>query len=132
MGFSSKFSFSTLYKFEEYLNMGKYLYNTQLQDDKKSASSDPKKKGPPVILFRLQSMIEHSGLINSGHYVAFRRGPAGSRSEKKWFKISDTNVEPCDLENVLASKAYLLFYERASDMVDPGKSSPLQGNQTLD
>ena len=86
--------------------MGKYIYNTQLQDGK------PNRPNAPTILFKLQAVIEHSGVINSGHYVAFRRGPSGSKAENKWFAVSDTSVVQCELMRVLASKAYLLFYER--------------------
>ena len=90
--------------------MGQYSFNTQVQDGGKS---NPPKSKPSV--YKLQSVIEHSGIINSGHYVAYRQGPVGSRSEQKWFKISDTNVEQTELGTVLRAKAYLLFYERVPE-----------------
>lgn len=59
-------------------------------------------------------MVEHKGVVNSGHYVTFRRGPRGSRSEAKWFFTSDSAVSEVDWETVAAATGYMFFYEKES------------------
>ena len=66
---------------------------------------DPQQPGF-VTLYRLQGVVEHSGGLNGGHYVAYtRRG-------QQWFYISDRNVRPTTPSAVFEAEAYLLFYER--------------------
>ena len=63
-------------------------------------------------LYNLCAVIVHLGEINSGHYITYRRGPSGSKAEKKWFMTSDTAVQEVKLNVVLQSQAYILIYER--------------------
>ncbi|GLU08704.1 hypothetical protein SLE2022_256010 [Rubroshorea leprosula] len=69
-------------------------------------------------LYRLVGVVEHTGTMRRGHYVAFVRG--GDRRGKAktedwssvWYHVSDAHVRQVSLEVVLRSEAYILFYER--------------------
>jgi hypothetical protein len=61
---------------------------------------------PPPSAYRLQGVVEHSGGLHGGHYVAFvRRGT-------EWHYASDRTVRPATLAQALSAEAYLLFYTR--------------------
>ncbi|CAM6121454.1 unnamed protein product [Calypogeia fissa] len=72
--------------------------------------------------YRLIGTVEHSGTLKSGHYVAFVRGPPAqnprndtettSGGASSWYYISDSHVHQTNLDAVLQSEAYLVFYER--------------------
>ncbi|XP_069830860.1 ubiquitin carboxyl-terminal hydrolase 45 isoform X2 [Dendropsophus ebraccatus] len=85
------------------------------------------------ILYSLYGVVEHSGSMKGGHYVAYVkiRIPAkkafenisagkhssvmkdmGTVSSSQWVYISDTHVQVVSESRVLSSQAYLLFYER--------------------
>lgn len=66
----------------------------------------------------LTSVVSHLGDVESGHFVTYRRGPIRPKSEQEqgmaetWWLASDCTVEKVTLNRVLASQAYMLFYER--------------------
>ncbi|KAK7087712.1 ubiquitin carboxyl-terminal hydrolase 30-like [Littorina saxatilis] len=70
-------------------------------------------------IYRLTAVISHLGNVESGHFVTYRRGPLRAKSEQEqqmadsWWLASDCSVERVPLSHVLASQAYMLFYERA-------------------
>ncbi|OWR54466.1 ubiquitin carboxyl-terminal hydrolase 45 like protein [Danaus plexippus plexippus] len=91
------------------------------------------------LLYSLYGVVEHSGGMHGGHYVAYvktRSSPAGRRflpgrvrdddSElsgyesgeappppaARWYYVSDSMVSEVSEEKVLRAQAYLLFYER--------------------
>ncbi|OAY55354.1 hypothetical protein MANES_03G147300v8 [Manihot esculenta] len=70
-------------------------------------------------VYRLLGVVEHSGTMRGGHYVAYVRG--GERSQGKaenenggsvWYHASDVYVREVSLEEVLHCEAYILFYEK--------------------
>ncbi|XP_068095620.1 ubiquitin carboxyl-terminal hydrolase 30 isoform X2 [Hyperolius riggenbachi] len=67
-------------------------------------------------LFRLMAVIVHHGDMHSGHFVTYRRSPPAAKSQKpssqQWLWVSDDSVRRANLQEVLSSCAYLLFYER--------------------
>ncbi|XP_053558105.1 ubiquitin carboxyl-terminal hydrolase 30 isoform X2 [Bombina bombina] len=67
-------------------------------------------------LFRLMAVIVHHGDMHSGHFVTYRRSPSAGKSPKsssqQWLWVSDDAVRRANLQEVLSSSAYLLFYER--------------------
>lgn len=69
---------------------------------------------PPV--YRLAGLVEHSGTMRGGHYVAYVRGgqrvKESDSSSTVWYNVSDAHVRQVSLEKVLHSEAYILFYER--------------------
>ncbi|EOA39587.1 hypothetical protein CARUB_v10008214mg [Capsella rubella] len=73
-----------------------------------------KEEDPPV--YRLAGLVEHSGTMRGGHYVAYVRG--GQRVKETdsslttWYNVSDAYVRQVSWEKVLHSEAYILFYER--------------------
>lgn len=79
-------------------------------------------------LFRLMAVIVHHGDMHSGHFVTYRRSPPAIKTPKhpsqQWLWVSDDSVRRANLQEVLSSNAYLLFYER----VRPKSHS--QGSET--
>ncbi|XP_055832869.1 ubiquitin carboxyl-terminal hydrolase 27 isoform X2 [Solanum dulcamara] len=75
--------------------------------------------------YRLASVVQHFGIVGSGHYTVYRRvtakisedNPAGllGSAVDKWFCISDTDVYSVSERDVLDAEATLLFYEKVSD-----------------
>ncbi|KAG8455706.1 hypothetical protein GDO86_001772 [Hymenochirus boettgeri] len=66
-------------------------------------------------LFRLMAVIVHHGDMHSGHFVTFRRSPVIKNqniASQQWLWVSDDTVRRTNLQEVLSSNAYLLFYER--------------------
>ncbi|KAL8567292.1 hypothetical protein ACOMHN_023335 [Nucella lapillus] len=68
--------------------------------------------------YYLTAVISHLGDVESGHFVTFRRGPLQPTSEHHqrsgdtWWFTSDCRVHKTSLEQVMASQAYMLFYEK--------------------
>ncbi|CAH1394190.1 unnamed protein product [Nezara viridula] len=57
--------------------------------------------------YSLYAVVVHKGTLSGGHYVAFIR-----RTNNKWFNCNDLLVIPVEIEEVLASEGYLLFYHK--------------------
>ncbi|XP_006366844.1 ubiquitin carboxyl-terminal hydrolase 2 [Solanum tuberosum] len=78
---------------------------------------DPRCLQREVYKYRLVGVVEHSGTMRGGHYVAYvRGGPKIAGKEKDaedyvWYYASDAYVREVPLEEVLRSEAYILFYE---------------------
>ncbi|PRQ38548.1 putative ubiquitinyl hydrolase 1 [Rosa chinensis] len=69
--------------------------------------------------YHLIGVVEHSGTMRGGHYVAYVRGGERSRgkAEKEkighvWYYASDVHVREVSLDEVLRCEAYILFYEK--------------------
>ncbi|XP_041010435.1 ubiquitin carboxyl-terminal hydrolase 2-like [Juglans microcarpa x Juglans regia] len=70
--------------------------------------------------YRLIGVVEHSGTMRGGHYVAFvRGGQKSSRGNDQkendgsvWYHASDAYVRQASLDEVLGCDAYILFYEK--------------------
>ncbi|RZF49095.1 hypothetical protein LSTR_LSTR008381 [Laodelphax striatellus] len=74
-------------------------------------------KGQTQLLYSLYGVVEHSGTLHGGHYVAYVKVREGEQKpnqprEGSWYFISDSRVSPVKEEAVLRTQAYLLFYER--------------------
>ncbi|CAK9318862.1 unnamed protein product [Citrullus colocynthis] len=68
--------------------------------------------------YRLVGVVEHSGSMRGGHYVAYVRGSNRKRSNGEaeedasvWYYASDAVVNEVTLDRVLGCEAYILFYE---------------------
>nr|CAD1839089.1 unnamed protein product [Ananas comosus var. bracteatus] len=82
---------------------------------------DPRCREKEKSIYRLLGVVEHSGSMGGGHYVAYVRGDkiqgkshraVGSPS---WFYASDAHVREVSFSEVLKSEAYILLYERLQD-----------------
>ncbi|KAL8190610.1 UNVERIFIED_CONTAM: hypothetical protein K2H54_056207 [Gekko kuhli] len=88
-------------------------------------------EGSQRVLYSLYGIVEHSGTMRSGHYIAYVKTRAANNqlsdlvlhgkiqqtseiesSKGQWFHISDTHVQAVPESKVLSAQAYLLFYER--------------------
>ncbi|XP_021748932.1 ubiquitin carboxyl-terminal hydrolase 2-like [Chenopodium quinoa] len=94
--------------FKEYINLGPYM-------DCRSTERDN-------CFYRLIGVVEHSGSMRGGHYVAYVRGGdrRRGRSEEEnrrglsvWYHASDSYIRETTLKEVLSCEAYILFYEKA-------------------
>eukprot|EP00268_Persea_americana_P040468 TRINITY_DN40204_c0_g1_i2.p1 TRINITY_DN40204_c0_g1~~TRINITY_DN40204_c0_g1_i2.p1 ORF type:complete len:1010 (-),score=211.69 TRINITY_DN40204_c0_g1_i2:505-3534(-) len=69
-------------------------------------------------MYRLVGVVEHSGTMRGGHYVAYFKGAMSrGKIEKEggsstWYYASDAHVHEVSLTEVLQSEAYILFYEK--------------------
>lgn len=74
--------------------------------------------------YLLQSVIVHHGSADGGHYTTYRRlstvergmvveGGLGLLSEElnSWVHVSDDEVSPVSVDQVLDCEAYMLFYQ---------------------
>ncbi|XP_022935823.1 ubiquitin carboxyl-terminal hydrolase 2-like isoform X1 [Cucurbita moschata] len=69
--------------------------------------------------YRLVGVVEHSGSMRGGHYVAYVRGGNRRRSSSGeaeegasvWYYANDASVNEVTLDRVLGCDAYILFYE---------------------
>lgn len=78
------------------------------------------------VVYSLYGIVEHSGSLHFGHYVAYVKVTGKPKSttssedledkpqpgEDAWFYISDSHVSRTTLKQVLVQDAYILFYER--------------------
>ena len=67
--------------------------------------------------YDLRAVVVHHGSAAGGHYTAFCRLDAPTKEPKKgcWVHISDEDVRPATIAQVLSCEAYMLFYaQRAS------------------
>ncbi|KAI8051252.1 hypothetical protein BDF22DRAFT_744864 [Syncephalis plumigaleata] len=76
--------------------------------------------------YQLTAVVEHLGSHMSGHFVTYRRVRASqlltcvnapssispTTVDDRWFRVSDRQVEPTTLDQVLTAQAYMLFYEQ--------------------
>uniref|UniRef100_A0A6T6CPK4 ubiquitinyl hydrolase 1 n=1 Tax=Compsopogon caeruleus TaxID=31354 RepID=A0A6T6CPK4_9RHOD len=63
------------------------------------------------ILYDLAGLVSHGGSLGGGHYVAVVRTSLGDNGSQ-WFYCSDSHISRISESSVLATEAYLLFYER--------------------
>ncbi|XP_073992532.1 ubiquitin specific protease 16/45 isoform X3 [Rhodnius prolixus] len=65
------------------------------------------------LLYTLYGLVEHSGTMNGGHYVAYVK--ICRDSTNLWYCISDSHVSLVSEARVLSAQAYLLFYKRINN-----------------
>lgn len=68
------------------------------------------KKYSKDMLYRLVATVNHSGVVDSGHYISFVR-----TEDDSWFKFDDATVSKVPAMTVLNSNPYMLLYARISD-----------------
>ena len=83
--------------FPIYLHFKEYL----LQDNEN-------KKAEGVSLYKLNSIINHSGGSNGGHYYSI------NNLNNKWFICDDDKVKPISDDDIFSQEAYVLLYEKVA------------------
>lgn len=107
--------------------LGVALLNSS-KDDRPIQNALPSLSVVPVsraIQYKLCAVIVHYGNHQSGHFVTYRRkklptghevrsplNDAKPKPPTKFWRCNDELIEEVDLETVLQSEAYMLFYER--------------------
>jgi ubiquitin C-terminal hydrolase len=68
----------------------------------------------PARLYDLYGVVEHSGGLGGGHYVAHVqvRPEGAEKAPAEWHYASDTSVSRASEASALSAQAFLLFYER--------------------
>jgi len=101
---------------------------------KKSRSTKKIGSDKPTMMYRLASVVVHHGNHSGGHYTVFRKlltqpftnkqqydefmkkvadDPNFKEAEKReWVHISDEHVQRVDIDDVMRSQAYMLYYEK--------------------
>lgn len=116
--------------FPEYLDVSQFSTNGTLHTKPNLPISTPMqllKKGD--CFYRLMSVVVHYGSHTFGHFVAFKRRiyadqckcyqcrgelPVSSevwKCQNSWYRISDSKVDECSIDDVLRSNPYMLLYE---------------------
>ncbi|KAI4342581.1 hypothetical protein MLD38_027193 [Melastoma candidum] len=74
---------------------------------------NPRGKDCEKYVYQLVGVVEHSGVMRGGHYVAYVRGGRREKADNAsvWYYASDTHIREVTLQEVLRSDAYILFYE---------------------
>lgn len=120
--------------FPEYLDIGPYTtdgadINVERPQESMSSPSD---QSYDRRIYKLMSVVVHYGSHSYGHFVAYKRriytdrcecDQCGAEHKKEiyngqdvWYRISDTKVDECTLEDVLRSNPYMLLYELDESM----------------
>lgn len=80
---------------------------------------DPRCSNEEKYEYHLVGVVEHSGTMRGGHYVAYVRGGRRNRGKgdkedegSTWYQASDAYVREVSLDEVLRCEAYILFYEK--------------------
>lgn len=80
---------------------------------------DPRCANEEKYEYHLVGVVEHSGTMRGGHYVAYVRGGRRNRGKgdkedegSTWYQASDAYVREVSLDEVLRCEAYILFYEK--------------------
>ncbi|GAA5804676.1 hypothetical protein HPULCUR_010179 [Helicostylum pulchrum] len=114
--------------FPEYLDVSAFTTNGTLHTQPNLPISTPTTRDTTEKYYRLMSIIVHYGSHSFGHFVAFKRrifaeqcmcGKCNSAGAAKevwkcqdvWYRISDSKVDECSLEDVLRSNPYMILYE---------------------
>ncbi|XP_026414145.1 ubiquitin carboxyl-terminal hydrolase 2-like [Papaver somniferum] len=77
---------------------------------------DPRSVGEGEYKYSLLGIVEHSGTMRGGHYVAYVKGDKSSGKKEEdnedstWYYASDSHIREVSLAEVLRSEAYILFY----------------------
>lgn len=68
----------------------------------------------PLFGYALCAIVVHIGSHSNGHYLTYRRRPRHPSQglSNDWFRISDEDVEPASVQEVMSGNPFLLFYER--------------------
>ncbi|XP_046841319.1 ubiquitin carboxyl-terminal hydrolase 30 homolog [Xenia sp. Carnegie-2017] len=82
-------------------------FSETLKIDSFVKSKQPWNASSARVVYRLMSVIVHTGDANCGHYVTYRR-----TSGYKWSVSSDERVRSVSLDHVLHTSAYMIFYEK--------------------
>lgn len=101
----------------DYTTEGVHLRNEIMKigsDEMNANLIDPGYEGKKYskdMLYKLVATVNHTGVVDSGHYVAYISSP----DQSSWFKFDDAMVTKVPSSTVLNSNAYMLFYERIGE-----------------
>ncbi|XP_026272674.1 ubiquitin carboxyl-terminal hydrolase 30 homolog isoform X2 [Frankliniella occidentalis] len=97
-------------------NFKEILRETEVNGNISSTTSQKQAESPSPSnakhMYRLKAVVVHTGDINSGHFITYRKGPIKSLIRHRWFYTSDMLVRRATLCDALLSNAYMLFYEK--------------------
>lgn len=103
-------------RFPAELDLSPYTFDGS-QTPASQSQHQPSEQAKQSSRYRLNGIVEHSGGIHGGHYVAF------IRSGKDWHFYSDSMGRKANEGEVLESEAYMLFYTQIPTRASPAASS---------
>jgi ubiquitin carboxyl-terminal hydrolase 1 len=123
--------------FPEYLDVSPFSTNGTLNTQPNLPISTPASTASVKgYYYRLMSVVVHYGSHSFGHFVAFKRRIFADqcqcfqcrttkdtedwKCQHAWYRISDSKVDECTLDDVLRANPYMLLYELVGqdDMVE--------------
>ena len=85
------------------LNLKEFVLNKSLPFDEEV------KEEKVDLIYDLYAICNHFGGLGGGHYTAYCK----NNNDGKWYNFDDAMVtEVTNLENMISSSAYVLFYKR--------------------
>lgn len=97
--FKHNFANDTASKIDTKVHAPLFLNLTKYASDYGTDAIDTNK------VYELFAIVNHVGLVNTGHYIALVKNSTG-----QWFKFDDSVISLISHEEVQATNAYLLFY----------------------
>ena len=92
-------------QFPTVLNMTKYVTNPTVRQQAGGVGDINN-----LQLFNLIGVIEHSGSLHGGHYIAKCDIHGGMSATPQWMMFNDTSVTPIDEQSIVTTNAYVLVY----------------------
>ncbi|KAI7899852.1 uncharacterized protein BX663DRAFT_459516 [Cokeromyces recurvatus] len=125
--------------FPEYLDLSPFCTNGTLNTRPNMPISVPSEQHQ---YYKLMSVVVHYGSHSFGHFVAFKRRIYTNQCQccecnrdkglenwkcqnDTWYRISDTKVELCSVEDVMRSNPYMLLYELINKKENPSINTTL-------
>ncbi|KAK6644576.1 hypothetical protein RUM43_000843 [Polyplax serrata] len=92
---------STFISFPEQLDM------TPFMSHQRNLNGNGNSNNPSAYMYSLFAVINHVGTLDAGHYTAFIR-----QQKNHWFKCDDHLITRANINDVLTSEGYQLFYHK--------------------
>ncbi|KAF2071740.1 hypothetical protein CYY_006945 [Polysphondylium violaceum] len=74
------------------------------KEEKKSSKSQDDVEKP--VIYSINTIVKHTGTLNSGHYVCY----GNDKTSSKWTLYDDSDVKDVGQDQAINSNAYILFY----------------------
>ncbi|XP_067005942.1 ubiquitin carboxyl-terminal hydrolase 22 isoform X2 [Anabrus simplex] len=106
---SSRFhkKISTFIAFPEHLDMTPFMSHSRNHNNNNNGQCTNSSSLHSDNRYSLFAVINHVGSLDAGHYTAFIRQQRG-----QWYKCDDHLITKANLQEVLDSEGYLLFYHK--------------------
>jgi len=91
----------------ENLDLTEFMHRTGMLVEEEAMDGGDERGA--IYSYHLIGLVEHSGDLNRGHYIALCRHQA---RPDEWYEFDDATTSKVDIERVESAEAYILFYQR--------------------